>query len=234
MQSSISIVIFMRRMSSFMKSAPLRFERFYFPSSFFLVGRESSSARAVLRSRFLKISGFTVGREQWFWMNVGWSVAILRVPTSLKTNSSRSNQNCSNHSSAVAFGSMFGSLLLTYRVTDFHGQAPAVSWKSDFDLRILVKSFGDNLLLVRVSFAVSHNIPSSFADGDVQWLRIAYLVHGWLESNGSHDARSGWIWPGYNRSGGGSGCGLEMICIRSPDAQVGIFQMEEASCSTSR
>ena len=126
-------------------------------------------------------------------MNVGWSVAILRVPTSLKTNSSRSNQNCSNHSSAVAFGSMFGSLLLTYRVTDFHGQAPAVSWKSDFDLRILVKSLEiiccsceflslyptTYLRLSPMEMSSGSELPISFT-GD--WRAMGRMMHGLAES----------------------------------------------------
>ena len=40
-----------------------------------------------------------------------------------------------------------------------------------------ITEFGDHLLLVRISFAVTHCLPSSFTDVHFAWLRSVFPVH---------------------------------------------------------
>ena len=57
-----------------------------------------------------------------------------------------------------------------------------------------VKKFGDQLWLVRISFAESHPIPSSFAIVNVEWVR--FVTVGWKALAASMHGLAESGWPG--------------------------------------
>ena len=89
--------------------------------------------------------------------SAGWSVVIMLVPTSFKTDSVRCQLNkFSNHASAVDSGSTFGNLFMTLSTTEFQRQAPSTSWKFSSDLRLLV-NFAE-IILCSYGFLSLHPI----------------------------------------------------------------------------
>ena len=124
------------------------------------------------------------------------------------------NLNGFNHSSAVTFGPMFGSLLLTFCMTDVHNRAPSTSWKFCSFLRLFVNSLEIIFCMCEV-LAVSLYIPASFTVRDVEWARCVFLVRWYRIGPPTQGlAESGWL--GCNRSGTDGGVVRLTLSFKGP------------------